>query len=179
MVYAVRVSGRTAPGGSPGEEVVAFERAHGQALFGFARRLGVTDGQAADVAQEALLRLFDALSAGQPIRDARAWTFHVAYRLAIDHHRGANSRRRLIGRLAPVPSVANDETDHIARRELWAAVDRLPQRQRAVVYLRYQADLDFDAIGTVLGITPSAARSHCTQALARLRERLLEEVSES
>jgi DNA-directed RNA polymerase specialized sigma24 family protein len=47
------------------------------------------------------------------------------------------------------------------------------------VYLRYQADLDFDAIGTVLGITPSAARSHRTQALARLRERLPEEVSES
>src|SRR5450756_958810 len=39
---------------------------------------------------------------------------------------------------------------------LWQAVDGLPERQRAVLYLRYRADLPFDRIGLVLGITSGA-----------------------
>lgn len=70
-----------------GALVVDFERAHGQTLFGFVRRLGVSDTAAADVVQESLLRLLDVLCAGQHIRDVKSWTFHVAYRLAMDEHR--------------------------------------------------------------------------------------------
>jgi RNA polymerase sigma factor (sigma-70 family) len=55
---------------------------------------------------------------------------------------------------------------------VWGEVDRLPERQRAVLYLRYRADLTFDAIGGVLGITASAARSHASQAIRTLRLRL-------
>ena len=54
---------------------------------------------------------------------------------------------------------------------MWAEVDRLPTRQREVLYLRYRSDLTFEAIGEVLGITSSAARSHATQAMATLRQR--------
>ena len=41
-----------------------------------------------------------------------------------------------------------------------------------MLYLRFRADLAFEDIGTTLGITASAARSHCSQALAILRDRL-------
>jgi DNA-directed RNA polymerase specialized sigma24 family protein len=53
----------------------------------------------------------------------------------------------------------------------------LPERQRAVLYLRYRADLPFERVGFVLGITSSAARSHATNALATLRRRLGQEES--
>jgi RNA polymerase sigma factor (sigma-70 family) len=61
----------------------------------------------------------------------------------------------------------------VERRQVWTEVDRLPERQREVLYLRYRADLPFDAIARVLGITSSAARSHATQALGTLRTRLV------
>ena len=57
----------------------------------------------------------------------------------------------------------------VDRLVVWNEVDRLPERQRAVLYLRYRADLSFGTIGHVLGITASAARSHATQAVGTLR----------
>jgi hypothetical protein len=65
--------------------VVDLERTHGQTLFGFVRRLGISDAAAADVVQESLVRLFDVLVGGQQIVDAKAWLFHAAYRLAMEN----------------------------------------------------------------------------------------------
>jgi len=157
--------------GAHDRTVIDLERAHGQILFGFVRRLGVSDTAAADVVQESLLRLFDALNAGQPIRDSKSWTFHVAYRLAMDEHRRLARGRRLSERTRRSLDE-HDPADDLERRQVWSEVDRLPERQRAVLYLRFRADLAFDDIGTTLGITASAARSHCSQALAVLRDRL-------
>jgi len=161
----------TTGSGTHGRSVADFERAHGQTLFGFVRRLGVNDDAAADVVQESILRLFDALCAGQPIRDSKSWTFHVAYRLAMDEHRRFARGLRLM-KSRPRPADAGDPSDDVARQQVWSEVDRLPDRQRAVLFLRFRADMAFVDIGMSLGITASAARSHCTQALATLRARL-------
>ena len=131
----------------------------------------MSDAVAADVVQESLLRLFDALCAGQPIRDLKSWTFHVAYRLSMDEHRRF-ARGAWPAHARPQVAGTGDPGDEIERQQVWLEVDRLPDRQRAVLYLRYRADLAFDDIGLTLGITASAARSHCTQALAVLRARL-------
>ena len=150
--------------------VVELERAHGQVLFGFVRRLGVSDSAASDVVQESLLRLFRQLVDGAAIADPKAWTFHTAYRLAMDEHRRFARVTRLVSRLPGWRTTTSDDPALGPERELvWAEVNRLPQRQRAVPYLRFRGDLDFDAIGHTMGITASAARSHCTQALATLR----------
>jgi RNA polymerase sigma factor (sigma-70 family) len=53
--------------------------------------------------------------------------------------------------------------------DLWTAVDRLPQRQRAVVYLRYRADFDFATIARILSISQVGARANAFRAIARLR----------
>lgn len=152
--------------------VVGLERTHGQTLFGFVRRLGISDVAAADVVQESLVRLFDVLVGGQQIVDAKAWLFHTAYRLAMDEHRRFARIHRLASRLESRSAVDNDPAEGFERRLVWSAVDRLPERQRAVVYLRFRADLSFDAVAATMGITASAARSHSTQALASLRRTL-------
>jgi RNA polymerase sigma factor (sigma-70 family) len=156
--------------------VVGLERTHGQTLFGFVRRLGISDSAAADVVQESLVRLFDVLVGGQQIVDAKAWLFHTAYRLAMDEHRRFARIHRLASRLGSSPAVDSDPAERFERRLVWSAVDRLPERQRAVLYLRFRADLSFDAIASAMGITASAARSHSTQALASLRRMLNAEV---
>jgi RNA polymerase sigma factor (sigma-70 family) len=156
--------------------VVGLERTHGQTLFGFVRRLGISDSAAADVVQESLVRLFDALVGGQQIVDAKAWVFHAAYRLAMDEHRRFARIHRFASRLESRPAVDTDPAEGVERRLVWTAVDRLPKRQRAVLYLRFRADLSFDAVAATMGITASAARSHSTQALASLRRTLNSEV---
>ncbi len=159
-------------GESAGALVTWIERVYGQALFGFARRLGIDDEAAADVVQEGLMRLYDALGGRTQLEDPRAWVFTVVYRLAMDEHRRRDRSSRLDGLAARRGDPEADPVACSERAMVWAEVDRLPERRRAVLYLRYRADLPFEVIGRVLGITSSAARSHATQAIATLRGRL-------
>jgi RNA polymerase sigma factor (sigma-70 family) len=115
------------------------------------------------------------LIGGQPLVDAKAWVFHTAYRLAMDEHRRFARVHKFALRIGSRPAVDADPAEGLERRLVWSAVDRLPERQRAVLYLRFRADLSFDAIGAAMGITASAARSHSTQALASLRRTLAAE----
>ena len=64
---------------------------HGQHIWGFVRRLGLGDEEAADVAQEALLRLWRVCRDGEAPERPLAWTFRTAYRLAMDRHRAAEA----------------------------------------------------------------------------------------
>ena len=156
------------------ERIVAdLELDHGQRMFGFVRRQGLSDTEAQDAVQETLLRLFRELRAGQPIDNPRAWAFRALYRLAMDEHRQRRRLTLITGRVErqDLPEAA-PTGDRVA---VWGAVDRLPLRQRQVLYLRYRADLPFEEIARVIGITASAARSHATQAMATLRDRLARE----
>jgi RNA polymerase sigma factor (sigma-70 family) len=158
--------------------VLDLERRHGQALFGLVRRLGLSDAQAADAVQEVLLRLWAELVAGTSIEQPKAWAFRAIYRIAMDQHRLQRRIGAIVERLgrSDVVDARGDASDRIA---VWAEVARLPQRQRHVLYLRYRADLSFEDIAAVMGITASAARSHATQATATLRRRLGDESEET
>jgi RNA polymerase sigma factor (sigma-70 family) len=152
-----------------------------QEMFGFARRLGLRDEDASDAVQETMLRLWRELDSGAEILDPEAWSFRALYRLAIDHHRLrrriAGLIDRLGGRSGPDGhrSDGDDPADAIDIDAIWREVDGLPQRQRAVLYLRYRADLPYERIGRALSITPGAARGHASTGLATLRRRLGEE----
>lgn len=156
--------------------VLDLERREGQALLGFVRRLGLSDAQAADAVQDVLLRLWAELVAGRSIEQPKAWAFRAIYRLAMDQHRLQRRIGAIAARLGRSDAVwddrARDAGDRVA---VWAEVARLPERQRHVIYLRYRADLTFEQVGSVMGITASAARSHATQATATLRRRLGDE----
>ena len=54
--------------------------------------------------------------------------------------------------------------------DLRSALDRLPDRQRLVVVLRYFADLPDEEIAEALGVWPATVRSLAHRALAALRE---------
>ena len=158
--------------------VVSLHARRAQDLYGFALRLGLSDEDAADAVQETMLRLWRALAAARDVHDVDAWAFRTTYHLAIDQHR---LRRRVAASLQWLAARRREHTtdpnDSAHADALWQAVDGLPERQRAVLYLRYRADLPFDRIGLVLGITSGTARSHATTALATLRRRLEREVS--
>ena len=149
-----------------------------QEMFGFVRRLGLDDDEASDAVQETMLRLWRELDAGTEIADPDAWTFRTLYRLGIDSHRLTRRIRGVIDRVGGRLTAADrghhdgDPAQRIDVDAIWHAVDRLPKRQRAVLYLRYRADLPYERIGLALCITPSAARGHASTGLATLRRRL-------
>jgi RNA polymerase sigma-70 factor (ECF subfamily) len=147
---------------------------HGAALYDFARHQGLTDDQAADGVQEALLRLWRELRRGTNIERPPAWLFRTVYHLAMAQHRWRRQVSRLLPRIAPRRTdYAGPEASD--RLTVWGAVDDLPVRQRQALYLHYAADLPFEEIATILGISSSAARTHASRGMATLRTGLSRE----
>jgi RNA polymerase sigma factor (sigma-70 family) len=136
-------------------------------LWSFGRRLGLTPDAAEEAVQEAFSRLLRLVPREWPAAVA-PWLFRVVHNLAMDHHR----RRRQASVDDNAPDMTASPESGLDRVALWSEVDRLPERQRAAVYLRYRADLDFETIAGVLGITASGARANCFRGLAQLRERM-------
>jgi RNA polymerase sigma factor (sigma-70 family) len=171
-----------------GDSEVGNERAlqllyqrRSQEMFGFARRLGLADEDASDAVQETMLRMWRELDSGTDVVDPDAWAFRVLYRLAVDNHRLRGRLRGLAERLrAPRPAgdpgrLDGDPARRIEVDAVWQAIDRLPERQRAVLYLRFRADLPYERIGLALSISAGAARGHASTGLASLRRRLTQE----
>ena len=70
------------------------------------------------------------------------------------------------------PAAANGHPERDA--ELRVALARLPDQQRTAVFLRYYADLDYAAIGEVLGIHSGTVAATINSAHTTLRTRLEE-----
>ena len=151
--------------------VTELHDAHGAALYDFARHLGLTDEQAADALQDAMLRLWRELRRGTFIERPPAWLYRTLYRLSMEQHRWHRRLALLLPRLAPHRSdyAGPESSDRVT---VWAAVDDLPPRQRHVLYLHYAAGLTFEQIAGVVGISASATRTHASRGVATLRERL-------
>jgi len=128
---------------------------------------------AEDVTADAFQRAYAAWDSGHgPAGQALPWLLLITRRLVIDKTR----RRRLLSWL-PLASLhpshepsAQADTD---RTEFWLWFERfareLPTRQREVLILCYQRDLDDDAIGEILGLSASGVRSLVGRACATLR----------
>lgn len=176
MVLSVDVMGLEDPASVAGRplgaaDVESVHQHRGRDLFGLCRRLGLNDDEANDAVQETFLRMWHESLRGVVITDAEGWAFRVAYRLAMDQHRLRRLARSVVDRLASTTN-ARDHVDPADRISVWAAIDRLPPRQRAVLYLRYRADLPYDRIAAVMGITANGARNDASVATASLRRRL-------
>jgi RNA polymerase sigma-70 factor (sigma-E family) len=64
--------------------------------------------------------------------------------------------------------------EQLERHTMWAHVQSLPTRQRAVLVLRFYEDLTEAQTARVLGVAVGTVKSQCARALATLRTRLAE-----
>jgi RNA polymerase sigma-70 factor (ECF subfamily) len=129
--------------------------------------------EAEDATAEAFQRSYAAWNSGRrPSGQPLPWLLLIARRLVIDRMR----RRKLVAwiplaRLSP----AHEPRDGggTGRTDFWLWFDKfareLPDRQREVLILRYQRDLDDEAIGEILGVSTSGVRSLVARACASLR----------
>jgi RNA polymerase sigma-70 factor, ECF subfamily len=94
-------------------------------------------------------------------------------------------RRRAVERrasLSPLPMLESSPPQRAAatvngHRDSGAIetiVAALPERQRVALFLRYYADLDYEAIATALGVKPGTVAATLHAAHAALRRQLLE-----
>jgi len=109
------------------------------------------------------LRAYPRLADGSNVR---AWVLTIASRKAIDGHRRRARIDVSSGGVPDRPGAPGPEEDP----ELWAAVRKLPAKQRGAVVLRYVNDLTYREIAKVLDCSEAAARQSAKAGLDRLRE---------
>ena len=124
---------------------------------------------ACDVVQEAFLRIF---STPHRLRRPEAFAAYLRRTVA----RTATSRWRSSARdSARAERVYSSETSFVhdpveADPSLFAAVERLPDRQRAVVIMRFWLDWSESEIASALRCRPGTVKSLCSRALDALRK---------
>lgn len=148
-------------------------RARSAALLRTAYLLVADHGQAEDMLQTALLRTL------QHWRTARAapeaYVRQALLNLCRDNWRRASARPRELPLLAGAEDVKaiDGPADGVGqRRELVAALARLPAGQRAVIVLRFVADLSVAQTAQALGISEGTVKSYTSRAIAALRGQL-------
>src|SRR5258708_1296039 len=150
--------------------------AHAGVVYRFARMVSVGDSDAEDLAHDALVKAIRAYERFDPQRgDASAWLWRIVVNTAPGRNRIATrrhlawERRRDLARAEPIVPVEDLAVAGLEDADLIAAVRRLPVRSRVVIALRYGADLDFEMVGSELGISAAGARMAHGRALNQLR----------
>ena len=142
-----------------------FYRAEFPAMRALARNISGDGAVAEDLVQEAFTKAHQQWPKISQYDRPGAWLRRVTINLAISRRRRVGREIAALRRKAferqpePVPEIDD---------EVWAAVRRLPPRQRAVVALFYQEDRSTKDIAEILECTVSTATSHLNQARKKL-----------
>ena len=97
-------------------------------------------------------------------------------RILVNEHnslwRRAFKRREVVSAELPETHAVPDRHDDGESAALWAFVQTLPRKQRAVIVLRYYEDLSEAETAEVLGISVGTVKSQASRALTALRSRV-------
>lgn len=141
-----------------------------EASVRLARLLTGDRHRAEELAQDAFVRVAPALATAD---NPAAYLRTVLVNLCRDHAR----RRRTVDRHPPSPPAATPAPPLPADLdEVWEAVQRLPERRRTAIVLRFWADRPTAEIATILGCREATVRSLIHRGLASLREVLPDDV---
>src|SRR5262245_15061750 len=129
---------------------------------------------ARDLTQEVFLRVARAPTRPDEPAERRAWVFHIARNLALNHARD--------GRRRPVEVVLDVDPGGRATQETAAAVQQalagLAELDRDVFLLRESAGLSYEEIARACEISPDAVRSRLHRARQALRIALSSSIGE-
>lgn len=169
------------------EAFAALVRAYEQPIYHLAYRLVGDAEEARDVAQEIFVRAYTRLDSYDPGRPFFPWLYRLGVNYGLNHRR--QQRAHPTVRLSEVRRQdAEAETDFdIAdtvrgpeelselgeeQAAVNEAIARLPADYRAVIALRYGADLEYEAIAATLNIPLGTVKTRLYRAKEALRREL-------
>ena len=158
----------------------AFEQLvlrHQRYVFNLAYRVLGDYAEAEDVTQEAFVRVWRGLSSFRGQARFTTWLYRIVHNLCLNRLPGL--QRELL-HTEPLEEVLADPgpspADLFAVREqmvfLHAQLDRLPEKYRLVLTLRYLQHLSYDEIAAALEMPMGTVKTHIHRARRLLRERL-------
>lgn len=149
---------------------VLAERHAGRAL-GLARRILGNEAMAEDIVQDAFLRVWINAPRWRPQAQFRTWLYRIVVNLCL------NAKRRVgdlplaaADHVADAAPLADAQLEARERdRRVAAAVEALPERQRAAIMLTYQEGLGNAEVADVLDTSISGVETLLVRARRALR----------
>jgi RNA polymerase sigma-70 factor (sigma-E family) len=154
---------------APSEFVALYQREHAR-LVG---TLGLLVGDrflAEELAQEALIRACRDWEKVRGLDRPAAWLHCVAINLAMSSHRRHRAEQRMLRRVSGRESDAVHDPDTATAETVRRALRQLPIDLRAVVVLRFYADLSVTDTAAVLRIPEGTVKTKTRRALTGLRD---------
>lgn len=145
-------------------------------LFGFLGRMGLSQAQAEDIAQETFVRAWTQLHRYQPERAGfSTWLYTIARNLALNVLLGAPHQREVTHTDAPDPVSDQPGPGHLLeqaqqRERLQAALRRLPMPERSALALVYVHELALADVARIEGDSVAAIKTRLHRARQRLRQ---------
>jgi RNA polymerase sigma-70 factor (ECF subfamily) len=158
----------------------AFEQLvlrHQRYVFNLAYRVLGDYAEAEDMTQEAFVRVWRGLSGFRGQAQFTTWLYRIVHNLCLNRLPGL--RRELL-QTEPLEEVLADPglspTDLFDTQErlalLHAQLDRLPEKYRLVLTLRYLQHLSYAEVAAALDMPMGTVKTHIHRARRLLRERL-------
>jgi RNA polymerase sigma-70 factor (ECF subfamily) len=146
------------------DDLEGLYRARFGAFVRVARAVTGDDGLAADAVHDAFVQAVRKRRTFRGDGPLEAWLWRMV----------VNAARKRVPRYEAVELEGVDVQQNGFGDPVRAAVAALPERQRLTLFLRYYADLDYDAIAATLGIAPGTVGATLNAAHAALRSSLRE-----
>jgi RNA polymerase sigma-70 factor (ECF subfamily) len=154
-----------------GDAFAALVAEHESMVFSIAWHFFGDRNRGEEIAQDVFLQLYRHLEKIESRAHLLFWLRQVTSRRCIDEVRRAGPRRVSLDDAQEV-AVAPAVSDTLASRRLREMVAELPARQRLIVTMRYQEDLDPSDIGRIVGLPVNTIKSHLHRALLALRKKV-------
>ncbi len=151
-------------------------RRYFDAIYRYVYRFVRTPAAAEDIVQETFIKVWKYSTRFKAGMTFKPWLYRIAHNTAIDYLR----KKQPLSLEDTVEDTIADDTvalleQSIAREEqerLTAAIESLPEHYRAVILLRNEEGLTFEAIGEVLGKSLNTVKSLYRRGLALLKKNL-------
>jgi RNA polymerase sigma-70 factor (ECF subfamily) len=146
-------------------------REHEAMVFSLAYHFFHDRSRAEEIAQDVFLQLFRSLGSLESPSHVVFWLRQVTTRRCIDQVRRTKLRAVSLEdapELVETPRAA----DPLLDRRLRELIAELPEKQRVIVTLRYQEDLDPSEICRIVNLPVNTVKSHLHRALLALRRKL-------
>jgi RNA polymerase sigma-70 factor (ECF subfamily) len=156
-------------------------------MYRLAARLVRTQGDAADVVQEAFLKAFRGIGKFQGECTLKSWLYRITLNTASNQKRWWRRHRGNECQMEPdaasdfsFPEPSSDEPsalDDLLTQETQSLVQRGLARvddvHRTILILREMEELSYEEVGDVLDIPPGTVKSRLARARAALRQEII------
>jgi len=129
---------------------------------------------ARDLAQDVFVRVAAADTLPATDEGQRAWVFHIARNIAIDHHRRQRLRQVAPITAEPVAGTGESTDTALIVNQALASLDDVA---RDVFLMREVAGLSYTEIAEACHLTPDSVRSRIHRARLQLREYLQQPIT--